>query len=263
MLGLPQAMGKDYQYIDPATVRESTYAFYARDQWQVSRKLTLSYGIRWEFFPFATRDHFGGNAYDPATNLVYLGGVNGAPENAGVDTGHGQFVPRLGVAYRLDDRTVIRAGYGISVVPDYFTYMRDDYPADISQQFRGATSYMAAGSLATGLPPLNGPDLSQGIYQLPYDVGTSTYPQNFKRGYIQSYNFTIQREVGAGINLQAAYVATHAVRAVAQLNLNAAAPGGGSAGTPLFQAWGNANTITQMGPFNGGSYNSLQAQAMR
>lgn len=261
MLGLPQAMGKDYQYIDPATVRESTYAFYARDQWQVSRKLTLSYGIRWEFFPFATRDHFGGNAYDPATNLVSLGGVNGVPENAGVDTGSGQFAPRLGVAYRINDSTVIRAGYGISTDPYYFTYMRDAYPAVISQQFRGATSYMAAGSLATGLPPLNGPNLGQGTYELPTNVGTSTYPRKFKRGYIQSYNFTVQRQIGTGINLQAGYVGTRAVRAVAHLNVNAAAPGGGSAGTPLSQAWGNANTITQMGPFNGGSYNSLQTKA--
>ena len=44
MLGLPQGMGKDYQYMDPATVRETTYAFYIRDRWQVTRKLTLSYG---------------------------------------------------------------------------------------------------------------------------------------------------------------------------------------------------------------------------
>ena len=56
LLGLPQTMGISTEYINPATVRESSYAFYARDQWQVSRKLTFSYGIRYEYYPFATRD---------------------------------------------------------------------------------------------------------------------------------------------------------------------------------------------------------------
>ena len=73
-------MGKDYQYINPATVRETTYSLYARDRWQATRKLTISYGVRWELYPFATRDHFGGARYDPATNLAYLGGVNGGTQ---------------------------------------------------------------------------------------------------------------------------------------------------------------------------------------
>jgi len=89
-------------------VRKSTYAFYARDQWQVSRKLTVNYGVRYEFYPFAKRDHFGGDRYDPGTNLAYLGGVNGVPNDTGVDVGLGQLSPRLGVAYRLDEKTVIR-----------------------------------------------------------------------------------------------------------------------------------------------------------
>ena len=53
LLGLPQAMGKDYQYINPSAVRESSYAIYARDQWQVTRKLTVDYGLRYELYPFS------------------------------------------------------------------------------------------------------------------------------------------------------------------------------------------------------------------
>lgn len=263
LLGLPQAMGKDYQYINPATVRESTYAFYIRDQWQVTRKLTFDYGVRYERYPFATRDHFGGNIYDPTTNLSYLGGVNGVPENAGVDVGFGQLAPRLGIAYRLNDKTVIRAGYGISSDPGYFTYMRDAYPAVISQQFSGASSYAAAGSLATGLPALVGPDLSLGKYPLPTNVGTNTYPQDFHRGYIESYNLTVQRDLGKGFNAQAAFVGTRTIRPVAYVNINAAGPGGGNAGTPLYSLWGNSNTINVIEPFNSNRYNSLQAQVTR
>jgi hypothetical protein len=263
MLGLPQAMGKDYQYVDPGTGRESTYALYARDQWQVTRKLTLSYGLRYELYPFPTRDHTGGANYNPATNLASIGGVNGVPENAGVNAGHGQFVPRLGLAYRVTDKTVIRAGFGLSTDPYYFTYMIGIYPTTISQQIQGANSYSAAGSLSTGLPAVVGPNLTLGSFPLPSNVGTNAYPTNFDRGYVESYNFTVQSDLGHSLLAQAGYVGTHTVRAGAFVNINAAGPGGGTAGTPLYQLWGNPNTINELEPFNGGSYNSLQTKLTR
>ena len=263
LLGLPQKMGKDYQYINPSAVRESSYAFYARDQWQVTRKFTLSYGLRYEFYPFATRDHFGGNRYDPGTNLVYLGGVNNVPNDTGVDVGLGQLAPRLGLAYRLTEKTVVRAGFGISIDPNNFRSMRDAYPAVISQQFVGSNSFVPAGSLLTGLPPVTGPDLSQGSFPLPSSVGTTTFPQTINRGYIESYNFTIQRDMGAGFNAQAAYVGTRSIRQFSFVNINAAGPGSGNAGTPLFEAWGNPNTVNFVEPFNSSTYNSLQTQVTR
>ena len=175
----------------------------------------------------------------------------------------GNWPPRFGIAYRLNEKTVIRTGFGISIDPNYFTYMRDVYPAVISQQSSGVNSYSAAGSLATGLPALSGPDLSQGKFELPKNVGTNTYPAPFKRGYVESYSFTVQRDVGTSTNIQAAYVGSHVVRAVAHLNINAAGPGSGNANTPLYKLWGNANTINYLTPFNGGGYNSLQTQLNR
>ena len=47
-------MGKDVQYLNPATVRMPSYGFYVRDMWQVSRKLTLNYGMRYEIYPAPT-----------------------------------------------------------------------------------------------------------------------------------------------------------------------------------------------------------------
>jgi ABC-type antimicrobial peptide transport system permease subunit len=79
LLGLAQAMGKDVQYINPAAVRMPGYGFYARDQWQVNRKLTVNYGMRFERYPFARRDHRGGERYDPVTDKVLVGGVGGTP----------------------------------------------------------------------------------------------------------------------------------------------------------------------------------------
>lgn len=263
LLGLPQAMGKDYTYINPATVRESTYAFYARDQWQATRSLSVNYGLRYEFYPFATQDHFGGINYDPNTNLSYLGGIGGVPRNAYVDAGRGQLNPRLGVAYRLNENTVIRAGAGLSSDPYPFECMIKTYPIILSQQIAGLNSYFAAGSLSTGLPAFSGPDLSLGKFVLPTYLGTNAFPEKFHRGYTEAYNFTVERAVGKGFNAQAAYVGTRTIRAIVSQNINAAGPGGGSAGTPLYRLYGNPNSINEFTPFNTATYNSLQTQLTR
>jgi hypothetical protein len=262
LLGLPQSMGISTEYINPATVRESSYAFYARDQWQVNRKLTFTYGIRYEYYPFATRDNYGGDVYNPNTGLVTLGSVDGTPHSGGVNVGAGQIGPRVGFAYRLDEKTVIRAGYGISVDPNSFRAERDAYPATIALSINGASSYQAAGSLATGLPPIVGPNLSTGVFPLPTTVTTTTFPANFNRGYIQSLNVTIQREF-AGFNFQTAFVATRAIRHTDQVNINAAGPGGGVAGQYYYPITGQTTAITEILPFRTASYNASQTQLTR
>jgi hypothetical protein len=263
MLGLAQQMGKDTEYINPATVRENSLGFYIRDQWQISRKLTVNYGVRYEIYPAAHRDHFGNDLYDASNNNVYLGGIHGVPFNSGLNVGHGNLAPRLGVAYRLSDKTVVRAGFGISVDPASFRALRDAYPAIISQQFSGVNSFQAAGSLVTGIPVLVGPDISQGILQLPSSVGTTTFAKDFDRGYVESYNFTMQQDIGAGFNLQSGYVGTRGIRQTAALNINAAAPGTGQAGQPLFVLYKNSGTINSDQPFSTATYNSWQTRLTR
>ena len=262
-MGMAQQMGKDTEFLDPATVRENSFGFYIRDQWQVTRKLTVTYGTRYEIYPFAHRDHFGGDLYDPATNNVYLGGINGVPFNSGLNSGHGDLAPRLGIAYRLNEKTVIRAGFGISVDPNSFRALRDAYPAIISQQFSGANSFLAAGTFVTGIPAFTPPVIGQGILALPSNVGMTTFPKNYDRGYIESYNLMVQRDLGAGFNLQTGYVGTRAIRQTAALNINAAPPGTGKAGQPLYILYGNPSAISDDEPFDTTTYNSWQTQLTR
>ena len=237
-----------------------TFGMYARDQWQVTRKLTINYGLRYEYYPFATRDHRGVERYDPVTDRVLVGGLGSVPTDTGVDVGKGQIAPRLGIAYRLGDKTVLRAGYGISIDPNSVRALRDAYPAVISLQLSGATSFQSPRTLREGIPAIIGPDLSQGISTLPPNVGTTTVPQTFNRGYIQSFNLTLERSLGAGFVFQAAYVGTRAIRQVAYLNINVAGPGGGNAGRALFQPSGRTANITQITPFSTATYNGLQTQ---
>ena len=261
MLGLPTSMGKDVQYINPATVRMPSQGMYIRDQWQVSRRLTLNYGIRYEFYPFATRDHRGFERYDVATDRILIGGVGSTPRDTGVDVGKGQLAPRLGIAYRVSNRLVVRTGYGISIDPNSYRQMRDAFPATISTQYSGNSTFEAAGSLRTGIPEVVGPPLNQGTLTMPVAVGTVTYPTRFNRGYIQSYNFMVQGDLGQGFNLEGGYVGSRSIRSIAALNINAAQGFGlGNAQRALFPTTGRIANITMYAPFNTSTYNSFQSQ---
>ena len=84
LLGDPTNMQKSLQYI-LMTPREWRFGFYGQDRWQVTPKLTVSYGLRYEYYPLMTRAHGKGiERLDPDTNLVYLGGRGDIPNNVGV-----------------------------------------------------------------------------------------------------------------------------------------------------------------------------------
>ncbi|HEY1214400.1 MAG TPA: TonB-dependent receptor, partial [Bryobacteraceae bacterium] len=272
MLGLPQNFGKATQIENPNALRFSSFAFYGQDQFQATQHLTLTYGIRYEYYPFASRDHFGAFRYDPASGNVFIGGRGGVPNDTGESVGWGMLVPRLGINYRLDDKSVIRTGFGMTVDPDNFRYLRDSYPAVILQQFNGNSSYNPAGCLNSGsYAPLGGcktfgipqatlPDLNAGVLPLPSTVTTNTVPQNFRRGYLYSYNLAYQRELPAHFISTITYVGTREVRAVSPININASPVGTGAAGRPLNIAHGQSADIYSMLPFGSMNYNGLQAQ---
>ncbi len=255
LLGLPTTMQHDYQYINPAAVIETSYGFYAQDQWQVNRKLTVNYGFRYEIYPYAHAQHgIDGIHYDTATNVVLLTGTN-------VDTGHGYITPRVGIAFRLDEKTVLRAGYGINTNAESFRNNVQTYPETIAATYTGANTYTQAGSLATGIPTFVGPSINAGSVPLPTNFATWIYPTPYRRGYSESYNVTIQRDLGHGYSFQAGYVGTRDVRPTDGININAAPPNGGKAGQPYYQLYGNASAFMDMLPIDQSKYNSLQMRA--
>ena len=106
------------------------------------------------------------------------------------------------------------------------------------------------------------PDLSTGIINLPTNIGTQTFPEEFDRGYIQSFNLTIQQDIGWGFTAQAAYVGSRAVRQTANVNINAGEVGQGNAGRALAK-YGRIANINMLVPFNTATYDSLQTQLTR
>jgi Carboxypeptidase regulatory-like domain len=236
LLGLPQTMGKSYQFYDPMRTREFQQGYYIRDNWQVSRKLSMNLGMRMEHFPIMHRGEFGIERYDPITNKVIIGGRGNNPRNAGTEAIKVMFAPRIGMAYRMNDKTVFRAGYGITNDPYPVSRpIRSPYPAVIVDEYIG-TGNAFAGDLRTGLPSVKFPDVSSGTIDIPNSVSTnSLQPGKFRRGYIQSFNFTFQRELGAGFVIQSGFVGTRSIRqALTYFNYNAGiVPGAGNAGRAL------------------------------
>ncbi|HUA92752.1 MAG TPA: TonB-dependent receptor [Terracidiphilus sp.] len=242
LLGLPnngsgQAIGDPSQVFNPNALRWSEDGVYAQDTWTVTPKLTLTYGIRYEVYPAPYRDRTGASVLLPQlpqSANVEVGGINGNPRSAGIGAGWGQIVPRFGIAYRLNDQTVVRTGFGLTTDPDSMRYLRDSFPEDLAPSYGGTGNFTIAVDPANGNAPMNltygipssakqAPNYSTGFASLPIAGSTNTVPQNFRRGYIESWNLVVQRTLPMGFVGTVGYVGDHFVRQQVNINyLNAA-----------------------------------------
>jgi hypothetical protein len=265
LLGMPQSISKALQYYSPQTAREWQFAWYAQDRWEATRKLTLTLGVRWEYYPDLYRANEGLDRYDPTTNNVLVGGRGGIPGNVGITTGKRLLAPRVGMAWRLDPNTVIRSGYGISADPTTVSgTIQRPYPLVVGKQFTGPNTYIPFDNISQGIPLFSGPDVSSGLLPLPPATQTQTQAAGlFHRGYIQSWNFIVERKLPGDLVGSAGYVGTHTTRQIAFYNINAGSPGLGVAGQPLYALYGNSATISLMDPGFSAEYNSLQTSLSR
>jgi len=288
LLGQAENYQKSVQNFNPEALRLSTFAFYAQDTWQATPNLTLNYGLRYEYYPLPVADHFGTVRYDPSirqtitdatgthtVGTMLVGGKAGIPQHAYTSNGRGMIVPRFGISYRIDPKTVVRSGFGMTVDPDSLRNLLQAYPAAVATNISANTGYTAATSVNPGLqtqstqvgfPTLVLPDVNLGYLPLPTNISTTTSPQNFKRGYIYSDNLSVQRELPFQLTTTVAYVGTIAVRQQATINPNVAPPGGGNAGRLLNTTYGantNNTDISSLQPFRGSNYHGLQTQLSR
>ncbi|MCC7157676.1 MAG: TonB-dependent receptor [Bryobacterales bacterium] len=260
LLGHSNQMQKSLQYI-LMTPREFQFSWYGQDRWQVSRNLTVTLGLRYELYPLMTRASGKGiERLDPETNLVYLGGRGNVPKGVGVTVSHKLFAPTLGIAYRIDDKTVLRTGYGWNYDPLPFSRpLRGFYPLTVNFAFNQINGYATSRTLEQGIPPVFGPDLSTGIVSLPAVADMrSPYLGELHRGYTQSWNFTLERRLPAEIITSLAYVGTQSVHLLADRDINAGSPGGGAASRPYFSRFGRNLATLMWDGYLSSNYHSLQ-----
>jgi hypothetical protein len=238
LLGLPNYYSKDFQEIE-MTGRENQFAGYVRDRWNVTEKLTLSLGLRLEYYPLMTRKDSGIERLDYTTYTALLGGRGDVPKDVGISMKHWYLAPRLGAMYRLSEKSVIRAGYGRTINPlPWSRPMRGSYPYDIMLNKTGET-YGYATTLAEGIPAVTMPDLSTGRVPLPVGVYfRSPNPNDVDRGIIQQWNVAFEQRLPGDLSAEIAYVGTRTDGGYADLNINYGEPGGGNAARKYYAVAG-------------------------
>ena len=265
LLGMTSEARKAIQW-EEMTTREWRYGFYAGDRWQLHQRVTLDLGVRYEYFPLVTRANGRGvESLDLNTMEVLLGGVGGIPRDVGLKTSNKDFAPRLGVAWRANDLTVFRTGYGLTYNPLPFARpLRGAYPLTIHNTYVSLNSWQPYGTLEQGIPSFSGPGPGEGRVPLPRTATMRTPdPDNVNRGYIQSWNAAVERRLPFDMSVNVAYVGTKTTRGFANIELNVSPPGGGEQGRRFFSQFGRTASTTLFGGWNKGKYHSLQLQLSR
>ncbi|MBS1822750.1 MAG: TonB-dependent receptor [Acidobacteria bacterium] len=278
----PSSVGRDVNTIFPAYRQWWLFAF-ATDKWQVTPKLTLDLGVRWEFYPPATPKVNGGfSNYIPDTNSVVIAGVGGNPSNLGMKTRYNYFAPRTGFAYRATDNTVVRGGFGISYMPFADNNYAYNYPvrANNSYGLPAGSPYQAAvladgvtvATFQAGFPaPVAVPVPSNGVIPMTTSGLAAQnliyIPTDYKNPYTESWNVAVQQALPYDMSLQVAYVGNHGVRVPGNVDINNPLTYGGGAGSkPEYNCVGCPSTVHRTATtsmiFKGYSsnYHSLQTQ---
>ncbi len=268
LLGVPQSVRRSTVpqfggYILPQ------YFFFAQDRWQVSSKLTVNYGVRYELYPYASGVKPGDQSrYDPATNTVLVSGYGPNNDRVNVKTQLNNFAPRLGVAYRLDNKTVIRSGYGVSYVPiSLNTLANQNFGSQIDLTTAGTSAAFGpkdalgnAITFATGIPLPPVIDLTSGVVTAPANAVVGVVNPNMKRGYIQSYNFTVERDLW-GFVTAVGYVGSRGTRLPGTLNINSAGPGALTTDRPFSLRYGRTADVNLSDFMLSNAYHSLQVKS--
>ncbi|HYO84707.1 MAG TPA: TonB-dependent receptor [Bryobacteraceae bacterium] len=258
LLGLPSRMQRSLQHIE-MTGREWQHGWYVRDRWQVNQRLTLNLGLRFEYYPLMTRADSGLELFDPETNTISLTGRGNIPTNEGLSINNPLWAPRVGFAFRLNDRTVIRSGYGLTWDPLPFSRpLRGFYPLTVAFDFVGPNTFTPFRSLAEGIPPVTGPDVSQGRVSVPNTADVRSPWGKINRGYIQSWNFTIEREWFARLATTFAYVGTQTTNQLGDRNINVGPAGITAANLPYAQRYGRRIAINMWDGWMSSNYHSFQ-----
>ena len=259
----------DYQLASlfVAQMRKRLYFGFLQDDFKVNSKLTLNLGVRYEYgTPYWEANNKLTNL-DPAAGKIIQATDGGINDRALVNPDKNDWAPRIGIAYSLNPKTVIRTGYGISYVHFNRTGSADllaiNGPQVVSALVNQADVFGTSAFIPTqnGYPiGLTAPDkLNPRIANLSY------IPKDFRDAYVQNWSFSIQREIFKDTVFDLAYVGNKTTNLITIADFNQARPLRADetlATSSLlsrrpYQAFG---PITVTWPHAFANYNALQAR---
>lgn len=244
MLGDVTNLGRYVSTSTTAAERQRRMFYYAQDTWRVTSKFTFNYGLRWEvYFP----EYVNGKGQGGFTNIRLgdghdrVAGYDGIGLNGNIDNKWNYFAPRVGFAYQLNQKTVVRLGYGRSfdmgVFGSNFGHaVTQNLPVLASQSEQavnfnpnatndripafkldaGPPAFVFPTVPANGLLPLNGPA---------GNLQPHIRPTYQRLPTLDAWNLTIQRQLTSTMTVEAAYI--------------------GNKGTNVFAGTGNTYNVNQ------------------
>ena len=257
------------RYVSTSTTaaeRQHRMFYYGQDTWRITPKLTLNYGLRWEvYFP----EYVNGKDQGGFSNIVQgedrIAGEGGIGLNGNIDNKWSYFAPRIGAAYQVNGKTVVRLGYGRSydmgVFGSNFGHaVTQNLPVLASQLVQGSTSnYTTAFTLDAGPPIFNFPAIpSNGLLPVAgpqcFQAGSVvingvTESQSCTQPHIRptyqrlptldSWNLTVQRQLDSATSIEVAYIGNKGTNGFAgdgnTYNVNQPSINGYAAGVPQVQ----------------------------
>jgi hypothetical protein len=200
-----------------AQTRQNRFFTYAQDQWRVSPKITLNYGLRWELYtPESVTAKGAGGLLDLSTGILHIAGYGSNSDTLNVKNNFSNFAPRLGVAYQIFPRTVVRAGYGIVYgqgwAGDTFGgVLTSSFPTQVQQTVTPVSNDAAVFNLVQGPPGYTFPAIpSNGNYVLPDGISQTARPTQVRLPTVAGWNLMLQQELSSNMSLQIGYVGSEA-----------------------------------------------------
>lgn len=272
LLGLPLDTYMGLQLTNPHT-KSYDLDFYAQDSYKVTPKLTLNYGLRYEFQNPWTEANNNMANFDVASGNILIAGRAGA-SNSIINPRKNDLSPRFGFAYIIDPKTVVRAGGAIFYSPE--NDGREDYLTKnppfaeqntYSNWFTSNTPYQADAGVVRNTT-INIP--SAGYIQpknLANGTTATTYSINpsIKSGTTGSFNLTVERQLSSTMSLDIAYVGSiskHLSYGIGDINADPTVAQGASQGYDglITKNLGKIQYLTDTGL---GKYNSMQVKLTR
>lgn len=245
---------------------------FIQDDWRAASRLTLNLGLRWDYYqPYSEINNYLSN-FDTDVGTIVVAGTPGVDKYGNVRPDYTNIAPRVGFAFTVLPKTVVRGGFGMSYAPENLT----SGSALVNQPFTGSYGPCATvpgvgtstgcsntySHLANGLP-LPTPRSATN----PSGAVSAALDPHFKSTYLEQFNVAAEREFGATV-VSLTYVGELGRRMAYYLpDANTYPASTGVAGGSGLRTYaGTAPNVTGVPQFTSrghGSYNGLQFVAKR
>jgi hypothetical protein len=263
LLGLPYVVDQGLQLTNASTT-SNEHTFYLQDYWQITPRLNITYGLRYEYQqPYVEANNNEAN-FNTSTLLIDLAG-RGTNTRSLVNSNKRDFMPRVGVDYQVNPTLVVRLGFGMFYSPEDDAredILTKNYPFFTQQQFvnyfdSSTYNFSLPYYLDTGVPRATSVAIPSdaSTIDLANVAGGNTQtvysePTDFPTAYSRNYNVTLQQQFGRDTSLEVGYVGAntrHLSYEVGNYNVN----------NHLSPNVGKVQTLLPVGLSN---YDSLQAK---